>query len=88
MNVVIPSDFDNAIQTTQVAKQALLQYNYTKQISEIQGETLVLQEQYNQQISVSQATANANATIITTNATANAIIQGLAIEKTMMQNIS
>ncbi len=53
----------------------------------IQGETTVLQEQYNQQIQVSRAYAKANATIITTNATAQSVITGLTLERNMTANI-
>lgn len=64
LNIDIPTKFSQAIKQTQVVKQQQEKYQYTKAIEEIKGSTLVKLETMNQEIKISEARANAEATSI------------------------
>lgn len=61
LDVTLPADFDDAIKQTQVVKQEQDQYNYTKEIAEIDGQTSLLVAYINQEIATVTAEANAEA---------------------------
>lgn len=57
MNVNIPDKFDEAVKKTQIVKQKQEQFVFTKAIEDIKGETLVMSENMDQTIKISQVEA-------------------------------
>jgi hypothetical protein len=53
MNVNIPDKFDESVKKTQIIKQKQEQYNFTKAIEDIKGETLVMSANMDQTIQIS-----------------------------------